>query len=223
MKLTRDRILDAGMAAFGEAGFNGLSMRQVAEKLDVHAGSLYYHVANKDALLALLADRVALGAFDAGTVALDALAPDASWTDRVIAQMTALRISLLAHPGSAELLAASPGALSPGALSIMERLLGTLDAAGVDDDRIVVADALLSYVTGFVLQEHAERRAPQPLPFDATYYERFPQVLGPRPRFTKDEMFRRSLDLLCDAAAARRHTGRIVANPPTAAPAGSPA
>ncbi|MYR87253.1 TetR family transcriptional regulator, partial [Streptomyces sp. SID685] len=42
MKLTKERIVDAGMAVFSEVGYQNLSMRQVADRLDAHAGSLYY-------------------------------------------------------------------------------------------------------------------------------------------------------------------------------------
>lgn len=75
MKLTKERIVDAGMAVFAEVGYHNLSMRQVADRLDAHAGSLYYHVRGKDELLTLMADRVCRQAYDTGTAALAALPP----------------------------------------------------------------------------------------------------------------------------------------------------
>src|SRR5439155_27085844 len=99
VKLTRDRIVDASMAVFAEAGYQGLSMRQVADRIGVHAGSLYYHVRDKSALLHLMADRVAQQAYEAGTQALAGLPADATWQDQVQAQATALRHVILEHPG----------------------------------------------------------------------------------------------------------------------------
>ena len=204
MKLTLDRIVDAGMATFAEHGYAGLSMRHVAERLDVHAGSLYYHVRNKDALLALLADRVATEAFDAASAALAALPPNAGWPQRIEAQLLALRTTLRRHPGGPSLLATSPFMLSPGALSLMERLLAELDAAGVPRaPRAVAADTLLSYVTGFVLQEQVEPAAPPGTgEAAADLAERFPRTFADGRAYPPDEMFRRSLRLQCAAIAA---------------------
>ncbi|MEV4117016.1 TetR family transcriptional regulator [Nonomuraea sp. NPDC049695] len=201
MKLNKERIVDAGMATFAEVGYHGLSMRQVAERLGAHAGSLYYHVRNKNELLAMMADRVCRQAYDAGTAALAALPSPSTWQDEIEAQVTALRGSIRQHPGGAILLADSPGMLSPGALSLLERLLRTLAAAGVPaEHRLIAADTLLSHVTGFVLQEQGTSQTPAITP--ATYAdlrERFPHVFEETPLPGQDEKFRRSIRLLCTA------------------------
>ncbi|MFD8706144.1 TetR/AcrR family transcriptional regulator [Kitasatospora sp. NPDC059648] len=206
MKLTKDRIVDAGMAVFAEVGYQNLSMRQVADRLDAHAGSLYYHVRGKDELLALMADRVCRQAYDAGTQALAALAVGAPWQDRVEAQATALRRSIKQHPGGAQLLAESPGVLSTGALSLMERLLGTLLDAGLPAEHCgIAADTLLSHITGFVLQEQNQPTAPPTVTAElhADLCGRFPLVMGDLiPRISQDEKFTRSLRLLCTGFAA---------------------
>jgi TetR/AcrR family tetracycline transcriptional repressor len=199
VKLTTDRIIEAGMTAFAEVGYQALSMRQVAERLGVHAGSLYYHVRNKGALLQLMADRVARQAYDAGTAALAELPDDAEWPARVEAQASTLRESIKRHPGGAILLADSPKVLSTGALSVMERLLRTLADAGVPEPhRIIGADALLSYVTGFVLQEQSESATPA---IDAATFadlgERFPLTIASASQHEPDETFAQSIRLLC--------------------------
>ncbi|WP_091616138.1 TetR/AcrR family transcriptional regulator [Amycolatopsis saalfeldensis] len=209
MKLTTDRIIDAGMTAFAEVGYQALSMRQVAERLDVHAGSLYYHVRSKGVLLQLMADRVARQAYDAGTAALAGLAEDADWTARVEAQASTLRESIKRHPGGAILLADSPKVLSTGALSVMERLLRTLADAGVPEPhRIIGADALLSYVTGFVLQEQSESAAPA---VDAAAFadlgERFPLTIASASLHEPDETFAQSVRLLCAGIEGLRQAG----------------
>ncbi|GAA4544520.1 TetR/AcrR family transcriptional regulator [Amycolatopsis samaneae] len=203
MKLTRDRIIDAGMATFAEVGYQALSMRQVAERLDVHAGSLYYHVRNKNALLQLMADRVARRAYDAGTAALDRLPGDADWRARIEAQMTTLRESIKRHPGGATLLAESPKVLSVGALSLMERLLRTLADAGMpEQQRIIGADTLLSHVTGFVLQEQSEPDAPAVDAGElADLGARFPLTVAGAARYDQEDKFMRSVRLLCAGIA----------------------
>ncbi|MGC0317580.1 TetR/AcrR family transcriptional regulator [Kitasatospora acidiphila] len=206
MKLTKERIVDAGMAVFAEVGYQNLSMRQVADRLDAHAGSLYYHVRGKDELLSLMADRVCRRAYDVGTEALAALPSAATWQDRIHAQATTLRLSIKQHPGGAQLLAESPGMLSPGALSLMERLLRTLIDAGLPaGDCGIAADTLLSHVTGFVLQEQNQPATPPPVTAElyAELREQFPLVMSPlMPRLSQDEKFAQSIRLLCTGFAA---------------------
>ncbi|REK88100.1 TetR family transcriptional regulator [Streptomyces inhibens] len=201
MKLTKERIVDAGMATFAETGYHGLSMRQVAERLGAHAGSLYYHVHSKDELLALMADRVCRHAYDAGSTALAALPPEATWREEIEVQAAELRRSIQQHPGGALLLADSPGALSTGGLSLMERLLKTLLDAGVPVEHSgIAADTLLSHVTGFVLQEQTEPQTPTVTAETyAALRARFPLVMEQMPRLGQNEKFQRSIKLLCTA------------------------
>ena len=56
--LTRDRVLAAAIEVADEGGLEALTMRGLAEALDVEAMSLYYHVANKEALLDGVAEKV---------------------------------------------------------------------------------------------------------------------------------------------------------------------
>ncbi|MFJ8677694.1 TetR/AcrR family transcriptional regulator [Streptomyces sp. NPDC093589] len=199
MKLTADRIIDAGMAVFAQAGYHGLSMRRVAEQLDAHAGSLYYHVPNKAALLQLMADRVARQAYDAGSAALAALPGRADWQKSVEAQAVTLRQSIRQHPGGAVMFADSPKVLSTGALSLMERLLQTLSDAGVPDKQAgIAADTLFSHITGFVQQEQGESTAPALSTEDITeLHERFPRTVAAAAAHDQNEKFVRSVQLLC--------------------------
>lgn len=204
MKLSTDRIIDAGMAVFAEAGYHGLSMRQVAKRLDVHAGSMYYHVPNKSALLQLMADRLAQQAYDAGTAALAALPDGAGWPERVEAQAVSLRRSLLRQPGGAVMFADSPKVLSKGALSLMERLLRTLKDAGIQDEHLGIAgDAVLSHITGYVLQEQGEPPAVDVSAEDvAGLHRSFPLTVAAAAGQDQDEKFVRSVRLLCAGIGA---------------------
>ena len=47
----RDRILAVALDLFTERGYDGTSLREIAEKLDVTKAALYYHFKSKDALL----------------------------------------------------------------------------------------------------------------------------------------------------------------------------
>ncbi|MET9264524.1 TetR family transcriptional regulator [Amycolatopsis sp. NPDC004079] len=61
VKVTRDQIVDRAYELLREAGLSSLSMRRVALDLGVQPGALYYHVANKQELLAVVAARILKG------------------------------------------------------------------------------------------------------------------------------------------------------------------
>ncbi|MFE3997129.1 TetR/AcrR family transcriptional regulator [Streptomyces goshikiensis] len=215
MKLTRERIIDAGMAEFAESGYHGLSMRKVAQRLDAQAGSLYYHVPNKSALIQLMADRVAGRAYDAGTAALTALDPAADWQEEVQAQLSALRDSIRLHPGGAIMLADSPKVLSTGALSLMERLLQTLHDAGIPAGHAAVgADTLLSHTTGFVLQEQSQSPTVDISAEEAAaLHARFPLTVAAATAHTADDTFTLSVRLVCTGLATHTEAHPTAATP----------
>lgn len=55
---TKSNILNATLELISEQGFHGTSVSQIAKKANVNVGSMYYHFANKEAILiALYLDR----------------------------------------------------------------------------------------------------------------------------------------------------------------------
>lgn len=68
--LSRGRVLQAAVDVADEGGIESLTMRRLAEELGVEAMSLYYHVANKEAILDGVVDAIAeeieeeIGGFD---------------------------------------------------------------------------------------------------------------------------------------------------------------
>ncbi|MEV0296826.1 TetR/AcrR family transcriptional regulator [Nocardia sp. NPDC050710] len=57
-KLTRAAIVETAITLADSDGIDALSMRRIADRMDVGAMSLYRHVANKDELLAAMTDEV---------------------------------------------------------------------------------------------------------------------------------------------------------------------
>ena len=58
--LTRDQVVDAAIAIADAEGLEGLSMRKLGKAVGVQAMSLYNHVANREALLDALVERIVL-------------------------------------------------------------------------------------------------------------------------------------------------------------------
>lgn len=121
-------------------------MRRLAQRLDAHATSLYWHVATKDDVLDL--------ALDAAFAKLEL--PDQhseSWLADVESFMTGLRAALLRHPWAAELASTRP-LVGPNALRSSEFAYSALTAGGFDGADLAASAATIShYVIGAVSTE----------------------------------------------------------------------
>ncbi len=59
-KLDREKILGAALALLESEGLASISLRRLAKALDVGVASLYWHVRDKDELLAMMAETIYL-------------------------------------------------------------------------------------------------------------------------------------------------------------------
>lgn len=142
-------IIESALQEVNAAGIDGMSMRSLADRLHVQKGALYYHVASKQALIAAMANEVAnraLACYETGALVDSML--------RVRYLANCLRQTLRDQRDGARLLAYSPLVQSPTAFQLIEHLVALLLQAGVSVEQASVgADTLMSYVTGYVLQE----------------------------------------------------------------------
>jgi AcrR family transcriptional regulator len=139
--LSRERILDAAMALVDHDGIEALSMRRIAQQLDVWPMSLYRYFHDKDELLEALGDATA--------EQVDLPDPDAPWREQAAELLRGLRAAFARHPGTAGLRVDSPRH-TPAAHRISEAGLALLRHAGFDEPEAARAwQALLSYTAGF--------------------------------------------------------------------------
>ena len=97
---TRERILDVALDLFIEKGFDGTSLREIAEKLGFTKAALYYHYASKDDILMALHMRMHDVGRDGIKQLTDGPVSLAVWEsliDAVIGQMLAQRKLFLLH------------------------------------------------------------------------------------------------------------------------------
>jgi AcrR family transcriptional regulator len=148
--LTKERVLDAALAIADRDGLEALSMRGVARALGAGAMSLYHHVADKDALLDELVDRV---------FAEIALPDGADWRAALGHRMRSAQGALRRHPWAIALMESrtSPG---PANLRQREAMLAVLRGAGFS----IVAATHAQWVLDSYLYGHALQLAT--LPFD---------------------------------------------------------
>lgn len=148
--LSRERIVQAAIEILDADGEAGLTFRALAAQLATGAGALYWHVANKDELLAAAtAHIVAQILAEIG----DRAAPAA--TIRAVA--LGLFDAIDAHPWVGAQLASAP--LASASLQIFERIGAQLLALRVPDhDLFAVASTLVAYVLGVAGQNAANAR-----------------------------------------------------------------
>ena len=142
--LRREGIVTAAIALADEHGVDGLTMRNLADRLGYKVMSLYNHVANKDELLGLMVDQVA------GEV--DRPDPQVVPLEAVRAIAVALRAALVRHPWAPSIWQRHlPG---PARTAGMEDLLRILHESGLSPG---VAHhgfhAVTNHVLGYTLQE----------------------------------------------------------------------
>jgi AcrR family transcriptional regulator len=128
--LSREAILDAAEAIAAGEGFGALSMRNVAARLGSAPMALYNHVADRDALVDALLDRV-LHRFEPAP-------PAGDWAEDLRAFARAHRRMLTAHPWAVAPLFSQPNP-GLGAVRIGEHALGVLARGGYEGARAVAA------------------------------------------------------------------------------------
>lgn len=151
--LSRERIVGAAVDLLDRHGAHGLTMRRLAQTLDVTATALYWHVKTKDDVLDLALDHVF------GDVPLPDPTPD--WEDDARHLIRNWRVVMLRHPWAPTLIGRPM--LGPRVLARTEFLQSALSRGGFADLNLAVTTRVLAnYVIGAALTETAFRGTTDP-------------------------------------------------------------
>jgi AcrR family transcriptional regulator len=129
--LSEDRVLRGAVSLADERGIDALTMRNLAEDLGVEAMSLYYHVANKEALLDGIVDIIgreieeAVGGFS--------VPADEHWKAALRTRILTARSVMLAHPWAPGVLE-SRTTMSMVLTQYFDSLLGIMREGGFSND-----------------------------------------------------------------------------------------
>ena len=142
--LSRERVLKAAIALADADGIEALTMRRLAHALGVEAMSLYYHVANKDALL--------LGMLDIVVSEMRLPPTDQPWKPAIRESAICAHAVLVEHPWACRLLVSGTSGPAPSRLRHMDAVLGCLRGGGFSP---ALTDhglhALDSHIIGFTM------------------------------------------------------------------------
>ena len=210
--LSRKRVLRAAMAHADKRGLNELSMRKLAEMLDVAPMALYRHVANKDDLIDAMIDVV--------FTEIEFPARDADWRAAMRQRAISVRDALERHRWAIGLMESR---LHPGPANLRhhDAVLGNLRAAGFSVEMTAHAYSVLdSYIYGFALTklnlpfENGRGDVPDIAkgmlePFPANTYPNLVEFItdhAMKPGYEYSKEFEYGLDLILDGLESARGT-----------------
>ncbi len=153
-KLDRAQVVDAALRLLDETGLEGLTLRRIATALDVKAPALYWHFANKQALLDEMATEM-LRRMSAGPNAV----PE-SWQEAITTTCRTLRAALLGYRDGAKVFSGTR-LTDYGHAGEQDALLAAFLRAGYElGDAVLAFTTASAFTIGFVIEEQAVQPVP---------------------------------------------------------------
>ncbi|MFE3457319.1 TetR/AcrR family transcriptional regulator C-terminal domain-containing protein [Nocardiopsis aegyptia] len=147
--MDRRTIVEAALSLLDEVGLDRLTVRRLAERLDVKSPALYWHFRNKQELLDRLAEHL--------RAPHSPPEPGEDWRAWIARRAREQRALLLEHRDAARVVAGAR--TGPAALATIDADLAVLVGFGFTPARALRAGALLDhYVLGSALQRQADHR-----------------------------------------------------------------
>jgi AcrR family transcriptional regulator len=218
--LSREAIVEAGLAIVRDDGIDALTMRRLAKELDTGPASLYVYVANRDELWRLL--------FDAAIAAVKTEPTEPERWREQLHELAARIVHVMGeqYPGIARLAMAHIPS-GENAMRITESMLSLLRAGGVSEQSAAYAADLLTTYVNAIVYEHSVYRTVHEDPeyelhevaqiaerFASLSPERYPTLAALGPRLTYgdgEERFALGLDVLINGLLATPAEGRLTA------------
>jgi len=130
--LSKTRVLEAAMNLADRSGIETLTMRNLAQELGVEAMSLYYHVANKEALLDGLVDSL-LTEIEQERGDFEVVMDQGGWLPTMRSLILTARTVMLRHPWAPRVIE-SRTTMTPTLLRYFNALLGIMIEGGFSND-----------------------------------------------------------------------------------------
>lgn len=192
VRYRKQDVVDRALTVLDDFGLADLSMRRLGAELGIQPSALYHHFANKQTLLAAVADEILVR----GAVA-DPAGGSPDPDTAVVARCVGLRAAMLAYRDGAEVVSTSY-AFGLGGLSPYDDLRMLLDESGCPPELARAgAGTLLYFVFGHVTDEQTHLQAAGAGAINADW--------GRAPRPTAD--FELGLRVILDGVAVQRGHG----------------
>jgi len=154
--LERDKVLDVALDLLNETGFEGLTLRRLAERLGVKAAALYWHFQNKQDLINHLAARIFAREFDASKADI----AKASWQQILTGMGYGLCDALMRYRDGALLISNADLSQTNLGFKGREIVVGELLRKGFPPKLVYLAlFSVVRYTLGYVIEEQSDPRA----------------------------------------------------------------
>lgn len=211
MGIQREQVIQAALQLLDTHGIEGVTMRKLAQTLDIQAPSLYWHFASKQALVDGMADAL----FE--DVARQAV-HELPWKQSLYQVAGEIRSALRARRDGARVFAGTY-VVTDNVLRAGDAMIAALLRAGAEDKIAAWGSfSILYYVLGFVMEEQALATGPALVSEDRREaflelaLQRYPSTWKVRDALFDqdfDQRFSVGIELLIDGIDVRLHrTGR---------------
>jgi AcrR family transcriptional regulator len=217
--LSRERVLRAAIDLADRGGIEALTMRNLAHEVGAEAMSLYYHVANKEAVLDGVVERI-VSEIGEELARVDIPAAKDDWKAAMRATILTARQVMLRHPWAPGVIETRT-TMSPATVLHFESLLGMMRQGGFSYDLAHHAlHALGSQALGFTQElfkpDDVEEGDEAALEMLASMADQLPHLMGMMAEVSHDDPdstlgwcddqteFEFGLDLLLDGLEWRR-------------------
>ncbi len=154
--LERDKVLDVALELLNEAGFEGLTLRRLADRLGVKAAALYWHFKNKQDLINHLSARIFAREFDSAEADLKAC----TWREILTGMGYGLCDALMRYRDGALLISNADMSQTNRGFKGRELVVGELLRKGVPPSLLYLSlFSVVRYTLGYVIEEQSDPRA----------------------------------------------------------------
>ncbi|WP_433465048.1 TetR/AcrR family transcriptional regulator C-terminal domain-containing protein [Spirillospora sp. CA-128828] len=220
--LSRRRVLRAAAGLADRDGLDSLTMRRLAQEVGAEAMSLYYHVANKEAVFDGLVE-VILGEIMEAVEQVEAPAPDEDWQAALRARILAAREVFLRHGWAPQLLGTRT-TTSPVVIAYFDQVVAVLRAGGFSYDLAhralhVLGSRALGFAQELFRPDGAQSADAEAAAMMEQMADRFPNIVGMLAHAVHDDPdgtlgfcddqfeFEFALDLILEGLERRRAAG----------------
>lgn len=145
-KIDKSIIVQAALELLDEEGIRQLTMRKVADRLNIKGASLYWHFQNKNELLALIAEEICKQ--------IQLPDEDRPWEEQLLDLSDQLRKTYLSVRDSAHVMEETIPS-TPYRISLIEKVSGIFAQSGLENEDLFSASWMFNnYVTSFVIEEY---------------------------------------------------------------------
>ena len=206
LNLKQEQIIAAALELLASGSLNDLSLRDIAQKLDIKAPALYWYFKNKSDLIDYMAEAILSREFADAKPRADG----ETWQDWLTQHMTKLRKAMLAYPDGGRVVAGARLDPAKALAQIFEDSVLSLTSAGIGQKTaLYTVMTAAQYTFGFVIEEQAGPKPKEIATFiDGEFSDAYPNLARAVKQYRKgvdieDRAYAAGLQLIIKGAGAK--------------------